>query len=160
MDSEKHLSDLLSEFNTGMLVTSGPDGQHARPMAVAGLSTGPELYLATSIATPKVAEIEANPNVLMTFQANQQFISLMGRAHVNRDRAIIDKLWSDSWRIWFPRGKDDPELCLLEIAPTGGEYWDNSGTNGIRYVIEGMKALFQGRKPETDEAQHGKVGPQ
>lgn len=157
MDTEKHLSDLLNEFKTGMLITRDGGSLHARPMAVAGLSTGPDLYLATSIATPKVQEIEANPQVLLTFQGNSQFVSLEGEARITRDRTLIDKLWSESWKVWFPGGKEDPELCLLEIVPSGGEYWDNSGSKGVRYAIEGMKALFTGQKPQTDADQHAKV---
>ncbi len=157
MDTEKHLSDLLNEFKTGMLVTRSGNTIHARPMAVAGLSTAPTIYLATAIGSPKVHEIETDPKVMLTFQAHQQFVSLEGRARVNRDRQLIDKLWSDTWQVWFPGGKDDPQLCLLEIEPSGGEYWDNSGTKGVRYMIEGMKALFEGRTPETDASQHAKV---
>ncbi|MDX2201324.1 MAG: pyridoxamine 5'-phosphate oxidase family protein [Hyphomicrobiaceae bacterium] len=157
MDPEKHLSDLLNEFKTGMLITRHGGRLHARPMTLAGLSTGPEIYLATNIESPKVQEIEANPEVLLTLQSNSQFASLDGTARISRDRAMIDKLWSDAWRMWFPGGKDDPQLCLLEIEPRGGEYWDNSGANGIRYAIEGMKAVFQGRTPQTDQDQHAKV---
>ena len=157
MDTEKHFSDLLTEFKTGMLVTRTGESMHARPMTVAGLSNDGHVYLASSIASPKVAEIEAQPHVILTFQANLQFVTLEGLATVTRDRALIDKLWSDTWKVWFPGGKEDPELCLLEIHPGGGEYWDNSGAKGLRYMIEGLKAVFQERKPETDASQHAKV---
>jgi general stress protein 26 len=157
MDTEKHFSDLLSEFKNGMLVTRTGEVMHARPMHVAGLSNDGCVYLATSIASPKVDEITAQPNVLLTFQANSQFVMLSGKATVTRDRAMIEKLWSDTWKVWFPGGKDDPELCLLEIHPGEGEYWDNSGAKGVRYMIEGLKAIFQERKPETDASQHAKV---
>jgi general stress protein 26 len=105
MEAEKHLSDLLNEFKTGMLITRGQAGLHARPMTIAGLSSAPEIYLVSSIDTPKVQEIEANPKVLLTFQANQQFVSLEGQARISRDRAVIDKLWSETWRVWFPEGR-------------------------------------------------------
>ena len=157
MDTEKHFSDLLAEFKTGMLISRAGEHLHARPMAIAGLSSGGAAYLATSIDSPKIQEIEASPNVILTFQGTTQFVTLEGRARVNRDRALIEKLWSDTWKVWFPGGKNDPEICLLEIDPVGGEYWDNSGANGVRYVVEGLRAIFAHDKPAVDESQHAKV---
>ncbi len=70
---------------------------------------------------------------------------------------MIDRLWSEPWRVWFPDGKDDPNLVLLKVEPTGGEYWDNSGLEGMKYVFEGLKAVLKGERPETDATQHAKV---
>jgi general stress protein 26 len=70
--SEQRLNEIVAGFATGMLVTRSADGgMHARPLADAADPQGKEgdtIYFATSIASPKVAEIEANPVVLVTFQ--------------------------------------------------------------------------------------------
>lgn len=31
---------------------------------------------------------------------------------------------SESFRPWFPEGKDTPDLILLKVDTTWGEYWD------------------------------------
>jgi hypothetical protein len=68
-----------------------------------------------------------------------------------------DPLWSSSWKIWFPKGKNDPSICLIKVAATQGEYWDSSGMEGFQYFFEGVKAIFKGRTPEMDQSQHAKV---
>src|SRR5688572_26526529 len=128
MDNQQNLYDLASSFRNAMLVTRGLDGSlHARPMAVAELEPDADAYFSTSLESPKIAEIEANPEVLVTFQSRAEFATIQGRATVVRDPAQIDRLWSEDWRVWFPKGKDDPNLCLLKISADRGEYWDTSG---------------------------------
>jgi general stress protein 26 len=158
IDTQKHLYELIKDFDEAMLVTrTGNGALHARPMAVAELKPDADAYFATSIDSPKIVEIEAEPQALITFQDSSRFASINGKAVVVRDRAKIDALWSEAWRMWFPKGKDDPTLCLLKIEAISGEYWDNSGAKGLRYAFEGVKALLQGDRPAIDERQHAKV---
>jgi len=106
----------------------------------------------------KIAEIDANPAVSVTFQSRAQFASVHGNAYIVRDRALIEKLWSEAWRIWFPGGKDDPSLCLIRVEAREGEYWDNAGTQGVKYVLEAVKAYAKGETPNVDAKQNAKVG--
>lgn len=157
-DTHEHLYDLVKDFGTAMLVTKGASGKlHARPMSVAELRADADAYFATSLDSPKIDEIEADPEAMITFQSGSQFASISGTARVVRDRALIDRLWSEAWRAWFPGGKDDPALCLLKIEAREGEYWDNSGLKGVRYLFDGVKAIFQGEKHDVHAGQHAKV---
>jgi general stress protein 26 len=126
-------------------------------MAVAEVRPDADTYFSTSIESPKIAEIEADPHVLITFQGHNEFVSIEGTATVVRDRALIDRLWAEDWRLWFPEGRDDPTLCLLKVSAERGEYWDTSGVRGVRFLFECMKAIFQGRQPVKDAAQNAKV---
>lgn len=155
---QKHLYDLLKGFSTAMLATKGADGvYHARPMGIAQLKPDAEAYFATDKRSGKVAEIEADPNVLVSFQSSSDYASICGVASIVEDRALIEQLWSEAWKVWFPAGKSDPNLVLIRVDTKVGEYWDSSGSEGIRYMFEGLKAYFQGRRPETDTTQHAKV---
>lgn len=156
----QHLYDLIEAFSNAMLVSRGNgNAMHARPLAVAKIENGGEIFFATGIDTPKVAEIEADPEVLVTFQGTSTFATVRGRARVLRDKALTDELWSESWRVWFPGGKDDPTLCLLAVMPQDGELWDASGMNGIRYAFDAAKAYLTGTRPgrDDDPQQHTKV---
>ena len=156
---QKHLYDLLSGFSTAMLVSNDQAGRmHARPMAIAELRADADAYFATSIKSPKVAEIQNFPEVLVSFQSASQFASVSGTATLVKDREIIDRLWSEEWRVWFPGGKDDPELVLIKVDAREGEFWDNSGTKGLSYVFEGLKAVMKGEKLQNDKAgAHAKI---
>lgn len=159
MDQQRRFHDVVSTFSDAMLITRALDGSlHARPLAIAEIQPDSDVIFSTSLDSPKVAEIEAHPEVLVTFQGRSQFASLHGTASVVRDHAEIDRLWSESWRIWFPKGKEDPTLCLLKVSADRGEYWDTSGLEGIKFGIESLKARLAGRTAEKSDAQNAKVG--
>jgi hypothetical protein len=82
-----------------------------------------------------------------------------GKATPVDDRARIAKLWKVEYKVWFPGGQDDPEIVLLRVDGAIGEYWDNSGTSGLKYLVEAGKALLSGTRPDADNDPkiHGKV---
>ena len=157
-NTHEHLYDLVKDFDTAMLVTKDAGGKmHARPMSVAELRPDADAYFATSLDSPKIDEIQANPEAMISFQSGLQFAVISGKAFVVRDRAVIDRLWSEAWRAWFPGGKEDPSLCLVKLEAREGEYWDNSGLKGMRYLFEGVKAILQGEKHDVHADEHAKV---
>lgn len=145
-----HLYNLITKFHTAMLVTRTPGGAlRARPLSLAAVHDEGLLYFATSVDSPKVAEIAAHPEVLITLQDGVRYVSISGAARVCRERALIDRLWSESWRVWFPEGKDDPALCILAVAPRDAEYWDQSGAKRIKYLVEMAAAYVRGTTPSS-----------
>ncbi|HEX6993153.1 MAG TPA: pyridoxamine 5'-phosphate oxidase family protein [Gammaproteobacteria bacterium] len=155
---QQHLYDMLKDFDTAMLVTRSRDGQmHARPMAVAELSPNADAYFVTGIDSPKVAEIEADPHVTLTFQSSKQYAAVSGRVSIVRDRTLLDRLWKEAWKVWFPKGKDDPEISILKFDAEQGELWDNAGTKGMKYAFEAARAYAKGERPSTDPDQHARV---
>ena len=78
---QDHPYDVLKDFNTAMLVTMLADGAfHGRPMAVAELKKDTGNYFVTSLDSPKIAEIEARPDVMVTFQNSSQYAVVKGTA--------------------------------------------------------------------------------
>jgi general stress protein 26 len=151
-EKRKRLSSLVMRFDTAMLVTRTSDGgMRARPLAIADSGEEGELYFSTAVESPKVHELEADPHVNVVMQDGRRFVSMSGTAKVIRDRGLIDRLWSASWKVWFPQGKDDPSLCLLRVEPVEATYWDLTGTAGIRYVFAMAKAYVTGKRPATDD---------
>ncbi|MFT3837922.1 MAG: pyridoxamine 5'-phosphate oxidase family protein [Myxococcaceae bacterium] len=158
---EKHahrLHELMSEFETAMLVTCEAGEMFARPMTVAEVDPNNDVWFSTSINSPKSGIIRTYPQVLVTMQNDSRFVSIGGTCEISRDRQQIDRLWSNSWKIWFPQGKRDPSLALLRVHIENGEYWDLHGTHGLKFLWEAAKARFTGKKVETDPAgDHGKL---
>ena len=158
MDDGEHLYDLLQGFDTAMLITRAGSGNlHARPMAIAELRADADAYFVTSIDSPKIAEIDADADVLLTFQSERQYAAVYGRVNVIQDRGLIERLWKEPWKAWFPRGKSDPSIALLRFDADRGEFWDSAGTRGVRYAFEAAKAYVRGETPQTDHDQHGRV---
>ncbi len=158
--TQNKLESLVDEFDTAMLVTRSLNGEpRARPMAVAGYRDGQWLAFASRADDEKLAEIRACPDVAVTFQDDDQFISMTGTARVERDEALAQSLWSPVMKLWFPEGARDPNLRLVLVEPSCGEYWDRSGTRKLEFLWEAGKALLKGDTPDTDsEKLHAKVG--
>ena len=89
---------------------------------------------------------------------DDRFISLRGSARVLQDRATIESLWSEPYKVWFPEGKEDPRIVLINFRPQEGEYWDNRGTKKLEYMFEAVRAYASGERPRVDEGdQHGRI---
>ncbi|MBV8784717.1 MAG: pyridoxamine 5'-phosphate oxidase family protein [Gammaproteobacteria bacterium] len=153
----ERLESILAGFDTTMMVTNGTAGLHARPMHLIKRPSASLLYLVSGADSGKVAELEADAEVLLACQDARQFLVLRGRASLTRDRGLIEQLWSDAWRVWFPQGKYDPNICLIQVEPREGEYWDNSGARGLKYAFQAAQAYASGKPPHPDSTQHGKV---
>jgi len=152
---ENNLYDVVKDFDETMLVTHSTRGIHARPMAIARLDASMMAYLLTD--SIKVEEIRANPQALLTFQSARKFATVSGELTVDDDRALIETLWKEIWKVWFPIGKSDPNIALLKFTPSEGEFWDNAGIQGLKYVYAAAKAYVAGERPKPDAKQHSKV---
>jgi general stress protein 26 len=155
------LHELLESFGVAMLVTRTKEGElRARPMALAKADESGNLWFATDKHSAKVDEIHDDGQVAITMQDKTRYVSISGVASLRDDRAKLAELWKTEWKVWFPGGKDDPNITLLEVDGTAGEYWDNSGASGLKYLIEAGKALLSGTRPDNvddDPKIHGKV---
>lgn len=152
-EDEKHerLNKLMSDFDTAMLVTRAADGGlHARPLAIADHRDEGLLYFATAAESQKVRELEQDAHVNVTMQDKRRFVSVTGTARLVSDRALVDQLWSEAWKVWFPKGKDDPSLRILIVDAIEASYWDAGGIEGLRYMFESAKAYATGTRPDSD----------
>lgn len=130
--SAVQIGKLLKDIDTAMLTTVGPDGYLvSRPLSTQKTSfDGRRVWFFTEADSPKVAEIRRNPKVNLAYasEGKNTYVSVAGDARISRDQAQIDELWSDPLKAFFPGGKDDPNLVLLEITVRTVEYWDGPGT--------------------------------
>jgi general stress protein 26 len=158
--STEKLQDLLHDFRTAMLVPRTTDGKlRSRPMAVAEMQAEGVLWFITQRSSNKLDEIARDDHVNVAMQSTAKFLSISGTATAVDDRAKIAELWSETWKVWFPGGKDDPSLLLLKVQVQEGEYWDDSGVQGLKYLFEAGKAYLSGTRPDvaSDANMHGKV---
>lgn len=154
------LCELLAGFSTAMLVThSERGGLRARPMALVEIEGSCRLWFIASEESAKVHEIEKDKHVLIVCQDGEKVhVSLSGRAHLERDRARIDRLWQDSFKTWFPQGKTDPQIVLIGVSPVEAEYWDNREMNGVRHFARSATAYLKGaHRQKADGEEHGHV---
>jgi len=126
------LGKLLEDIDIAMLTTIGRDGYLvSRPLSTQKSAfDGSRVWFFTEADSPKVGEIARNAKVNLAYASKDKntYISIAGVASVNRDPVLVEQFWSDAMKAFFPRGKNDPNLVLLEIEPRTVEYWDGPGT--------------------------------
>ncbi|MGH8078026.1 MAG: pyridoxamine 5'-phosphate oxidase family protein [Lysobacter sp.] len=126
----RRLAELIKDVRIAMLTTIRPDGRLvSRPLGTQEVEFDGDLWFVTSADSAKVAEIGANPHVNVSYASTSAntFVSVSGRAEIIDDRAKANRLWSPSMKMFFPGGKDDPNLRLIRVEADTAEYWDGPG---------------------------------
>jgi general stress protein 26 len=154
MSELQKLRELVKDIDFCMLTTVDENGDlHSRPMSSNGqIDDDGNLWFFTSVSSHKVSEIEKLPKVNASFADpdNQHYVSISGTAQLVRDRNKIAELWKPEFKIWFPQGKDDPEVSLLRIRLEKAEYWD-SPSSTIGFVMDFVSSLVTGKEPDSGE---------
>lgn len=152
-DDLQKLREMVKEIDFCMLTTVDENRDlHSRPMSSNGdISPNGDIWFFTSASSHKVSEIEKYPKVNVSFSdpENQRYVSISGTAQLVRDREKIDELWRPEFKMWFPEGKDDPDVALLRVNLEKAEYWD-SPSSTVAYVLSFVSSLVTGK-----EADHG-----
>lgn len=153
--------EILKGFSTAMFVTVGPSGRpEARPMHIARVEDQEgDVWFFTSKSGTLVDELTQEADVLLCFQnENSAYLSLRGKARIVEDRNRIAEMWKEPYRVWFPKGVEDPDIALVGVNPIDAEYWDNRGSNKLEYMFEAAKAYVKGERPNVgDREQHAKT---
>ena len=148
------LRDMVKDIDFCMLTTIDQRGDlHSRPMSSNGeIDDNADLWFFTGASSLKVSEINDAPRVNVSFAdpQNQNYISITGRARLVRDRKKIEELWTPQFQMWFPKGKDDPNVALLRVTAEKAEYWD-SPSSTIRFALNFVSAIVTGEEPDSGE---------
>lgn len=151
-EKTEKLFELIEDIQIAMLTTV-EDGHslRSRPMWVRRREgDGQFLYCFTRDDSGKVRELCRDRHVNLAFadKGDQEYVSVSGKASVTEDRTLIDDLWSEGARAWFPDGKDDPNLAVIKISIEYAEYWD--APNGLMVTAFGWaKARLTGEPPRS-----------
>lgn len=127
----QRLAALIKDIRIAMLTTIAADGRLvSRPLGTQEVKFDGDLWFATECDSSKVADITADPRVNVSYAAPDRniYVSVAGRASLVRDRARIEEFWSPAMKVFFPNGKDDPNLCLIRVKADSAEYWEGPDT--------------------------------
>jgi general stress protein 26 len=131
-EKTRQIAALLEQIDFCMFTTVGQDGYLvSRPLSTqAAEFDGERLWFFTSARSPKVREIASHPQVNCAYVSKDKnvYASVAGVAQVTRDQALIDRFWKDAYKAYFPKGRKDPNVALIEVNVRTVEYWDGPDT--------------------------------
>ena len=153
------LGELIENIEVAMLTTRAADGSLvSRPLQTLKLDADGELIFFTAVDSHKVDELTAAGDVNLAYadHDNRRYVSVRGRTRIDRDRAIIDELWSSGQKIFFPEGKDDPNLAVLRVRVRDASYWE-SADNFVLRALDFSRAMLS--KEPADLGKRGHIQP-
>jgi general stress protein 26 len=157
-DVIRKLGELIKATKVGMLTTvADEEGTlRSRPMATQQVEFDGDLWFLTSIDSAIVNEIERDHRVNVSYAdaGENRYISVSGTARVLRDEKKIKSLWNPWYKVWFPKGVDDPSIALLRVQVDSAEYW-NGPSSTVVQLAAFVKALATGERFKGGE--HEKI---
>jgi general stress protein 26 len=125
------LDKLIRDIKFAMMTTIDANGAlQSRPMTTQkrpeGRAFDGTLYFFTGLKTGTVEEISRDPRVSLSYASpdDSRYVAITGTAEISRDRSLMQSMWSDIYKAWFPQALDDPEICLLKVTAERAEYWE------------------------------------
>ncbi|MEJ7622556.1 MAG: pyridoxamine 5'-phosphate oxidase family protein [Pyrinomonadaceae bacterium] len=151
-ESIEKLKELIEGIDFCMLTTVDGGVLRSRPMSTQEFESDGDLWFFTSDDTHKVDEIvkDGRVNVAYSQPDKDRYVSVSGRGEISKDRAKIEELWSPVLKAWFPKGLDDPHLCLMKVSVEQAEYWDTP-SGKIVQLVGFVKALVTGKEMQPGE---------
>ena len=155
MSSPEHkqkIWKLIKDIKVGMLVTVDGQSPRSRPMHLVQDDYAGTLWFFTRRSSEKSFETHQDNDVCISFsdQKKGAYVSMTGKARLNDDPQLKDEFWNPFVAAWFPDGKDDPDLTLLEIKVDFGEHW-LADDNKLFQLFELARANVKDEKPDLGE---------
>jgi general stress protein 26 len=79
-----------------------------------------------------VTQLAVRPQVVLAIVSTNSFIVVAGSVQLSRDAELIRRLWSPTYRAWFPAGKDDREATVIRVAVERIDYWEPPSSRIVR----------------------------
>jgi general stress protein 26 len=154
MAEQNHLArawDIVERVGVCLLTTHCAGGLRARPLEARPDRTAGLIWFVTDRRSGKEHEVEAAPDVGLTFidAEAKAYLSITARAEVRRDHAKAAEIWKATDTMWW-QGPDDPNVCVLCVTPLTAELWDGPASKAVA-VFEFVKARLTGEPPDLGE---------
>ncbi|MEI2470554.1 pyridoxamine 5'-phosphate oxidase family protein [Peribacillus frigoritolerans] len=121
--------NIIRDHKIGVLSSVENNKPHSRYMTF--FNDELTLYTPTSGKTEKIDEIEKNPNVHILIGYDNEglgdsYLEISGTSKINDSQELKDKLWNESFEMWF-EGPKDPNYLILQIKPESIRLMNNNG---------------------------------
>lgn len=150
------LRSIVDQIDIGTLCSFNKESDypHGVPMSRQEVDDDGSIWYICSAESETFRNIENDPKISLFYAdaKNYTFLSINGTGRLSRDQARIDRYWSKMMEGWFEKGKEDPNIRLLQVTPLEAHYWD-SNSNMIINLFQMLKATITGN---TDDI--GKEG--
>jgi general stress protein 26 len=126
-DMEKTLTKIIDNQPLCTVASVDAHGMpHIRAMQAPRIRKGlSEFYFTTNTSSAKVRMFRKNPQACIYFlnAATFQGFELVGTMEVLEDADTRKAMWSKGDEIYYHKGADDPDYCVLKFTAQSGKYY-------------------------------------
>ncbi len=141
----RKLQDMVDSIDIGMLCSKAlaADYPHAVPMSRQEVDDEGNIWFLISSESETHQHIQQNKNVSLLYAdiSSYKFLSINGTAEISQDQSRVEKYWSKMIEAWFEKGKEDPRIRVLKVAPLEAHYWDNKTNKFITFFKVALSAV-------------------
>lgn len=119
--------DIINDIRVGMFTTHTSDGLVSRPLTVMEVALDGDLWFFAAGDSDIVGEIASRSDVNVAFAGSKQWVSVSGKATINREVEKKRELWNSMVEIFVTGGPESPDTVLLHVESDSAEYWENPG---------------------------------
>jgi general stress protein 26 len=142
-EAEKEFWDHLKTSNTGMLGLDQP-GYHAQPMTAFREEETGTIWFFTRDDTDLAKDAGVGGGQSAMFHYGSKDQNVWACIHGE----LIDRYWNPILAAWYPEGKDDPHLTILQFDADDGRIWVNEG-GFFKFFYEVAKANVTKTLPDA-----------
>lgn len=147
------LKELVNAINICLFSTNlqKNDGATFRPMSAQEVDEDGNIWFFSGLDSDKNLEILKDNVVQLVFSDPSQssYLIVNGMAEIVVDRHKIEELWSPTIKIWFEKGKEDPNISLIKVKTQTAFYWDTEGNKMINF-FKHLASVATGSKSNNE----------
>jgi general stress protein 26 len=139
------LGQLIKDMSVGMLTNLNDDGELvSRPMSAQTMCAEGHIWFLVDQYSNKVKHLQPM-NLAFSNESNSTYVSISGVGAIVIDRDLIEKMWTNFAKPWFPDGVNSTNLGLLKFTPDSVDFWDAPSCKMVRLFA--MAASIVTAKP-------------
>lgn len=148
---------LAEEVRICMFTTINSKGElSSRPMATVSIDEDGNVWFFTNEYSEKVQEVSHDNSVHLIYShpGKNIYLNVRGHCQIIEDKNKMKEYWSPLYEAWFPKGLEDPALCLAKVRTDEAYYW-NADTTKMGVIFNIIKSVVTGEK--FKEGESGKI---
>lgn len=128
-DAEKTIGNIIDKQKICYISSVDEDGfPNTKAMLKPRKRNGvKEIYLSTNTSSLKVQSFRNNSKACLYFCDSRFYraVMLKGSVEVLEDQKSKDMIWQIGDTMYYPKGKTDPDYCVLKFTAVSARYYNN-----------------------------------
>lgn len=137
------LRDLAESIDFAMMATDLEKlPLHIVPMSTKKVDDRGSIWFLSNRYSSHNKHLEKDARVQLIYgdTTSVSFLSVYGTVNITTNQKIIEGLYAKTDDAWFD-GKEDPNICALEVIPSHVHYWDTKENALVSLMSLGFAAL-------------------